>query len=45
MLFYVDNIQVLYYKDNKLHTSKVVKAMKKVYELQDIRDVEWFLRV
>jgi hypothetical protein len=45
VLFYVDDVQVLYYKDDKLYASKVVKAMKKAYELQDIRDVEWFLGV
>jgi hypothetical protein len=45
VLFYVNDVQVLYYKDDELYTSKVVKAMKKAYKLRDMGDVEWFLGV
>jgi hypothetical protein len=38
-MFYVDNVQVLYHKDNELRAAKVIKSIKEVYELRDIRDV------
>jgi hypothetical protein len=40
MLFYVDDVQVLYYKDDELHAIKIIKKMKAAYELRDIGDVE-----
>jgi hypothetical protein len=45
MLFYVDDVQVLYYKDDELHAIKIIKEMKAAYELRDMGDVEWFLGI
>jgi hypothetical protein len=45
VLFYVDDVQVLYHKDDELHAIKIIKEMKAAYELRDMGDVEWFLGV
>jgi hypothetical protein len=45
VMFYINNVQVLYYKDDKLYITQIIKIIKGVYKLYDIRDVEWFLRV
>jgi hypothetical protein len=38
-MFYVDDVQVLYYRDDELHAVKVIKSIKEAYELRDIGDV------
>jgi hypothetical protein len=45
VLFYVDDVQVLYYKDDELYAIKIIKEMKAAYELRDMGNVEWFLGV
>jgi hypothetical protein len=45
IMFYVNDIQVLYYKNDKLHAVKIVKSMKEAYELRDMGDVTWFLGI
>jgi hypothetical protein len=41
----MDNFQVLYYKDNEACTESIITRIKEVYELHDMRDIEWFLGV
>ena len=45
VIFYINDIQVLYYKDNELHTTQIIKAIKGIYKLYNIRDIEQFLEV
>jgi hypothetical protein len=45
VIFYMDNFQVLYYKDNEACAKSIIARIKEVYELHDIRDIEWFLGV
>ena len=39
VMFYVNDVQVLYHRDNELRTAKVIKSIKEVYELCDMGDV------
>jgi hypothetical protein len=45
VMFYVDDVQVLYHRNDELHAAKIVKSMKEAYELRDMGDVAWFLGV
>ncbi len=45
ILFYIDNIQVIYYKSDKALTQKIILGIKDTYKLRDLRDIKWFLRV
>ena len=45
IIFYINNVQVLYHKDNELHTIQIIKAIKGVYKLHNMGDVGWFLGV
>jgi hypothetical protein len=45
IIFYIDDFQVLYYKDNEARTKSIIAQIKEVYKLHDIRDIEWFLGV
>jgi hypothetical protein len=45
IMFYISDIQVLYYKNDEFHVIKIVKSIKEAYELRDMRDMAWFLRV
>jgi hypothetical protein len=45
IVFYIDDFQVLYYKDNEACAKLIIARIKEVYELYDIRDIEWFLEV
>jgi hypothetical protein len=36
---------VLYYKDNEARAELIIARIKEVYELYDMRDIEWFLGV
>ena len=44
-MFYVDDVQVLYHRDDELRAAKVIKSIKEAYELRDMGDVGWFLGV
>jgi hypothetical protein len=44
-MFYINDVQVLYYKDDKLHVTQIIKTIKGVYKLHDIGDIKWFLGV
>ncbi len=39
IIFYINNIQVLYYRNNKLYITKIIKLIKEVYKLYNIGDV------
>ncbi len=39
VIFYINNVQVLYYKNNELYIIKIIKSIKEVYKLYDIGDV------
>lgn len=45
VMFYVDDVQVLYYKDDEYLATKIIDSIKGAYELRDIGDVNWFLGV
>jgi hypothetical protein len=45
VMFYVDDVQVLYHRDDELRAAKVIKSIKEAYELRDMGDVGWFLGV
>jgi hypothetical protein len=45
VIFYINNFQVLYYKDNEARAKSIITRIKEVYELHDMRDIEWFLGV
>jgi hypothetical protein len=45
VMFYVDDVQVLYHKDDELHATQIIKTIKGAYELRDMGDAEWFLGV
>ncbi len=45
ILFYMDNIQVIYHKSNKALTQKIILGIKDTYKLRDLGDIKWFLRV
>ncbi len=45
ILFYVDDVQVIYYKDDRALAYKIIAGIKASYELRDMGDLEWFLGV
>jgi hypothetical protein len=45
VVFYVDDVQVLYHKEHAKEAEEVIKGLKSAYELRDLGDVEWFLGV
>jgi hypothetical protein len=45
ILFYVDDLQVLYYKDDEALATKFIREIERAYKLRDIKDVKWFLGV
>jgi hypothetical protein len=45
VVFYVDDVQVLYHKKNQKEAQEVIDGLKSAYEIRDLGDVEWFLGV
>jgi hypothetical protein len=45
VVFFVDDVQVLYHKRNQFRGEKFINELKKAYELRDMGDIEWFLGV
>ena len=45
VIFYMNDFQVLYHKDDKARAQLIITQIKIVYELYNIQDIEWFLRV
>jgi hypothetical protein len=40
IIFYIDDFQVLYYKDNKARAKLIIARIKEVYKLYNMRDIE-----
>jgi hypothetical protein len=40
IIFYIDDFQVLYYKDNEARAELIIARIKEVYKLHDIWDIE-----
>jgi len=45
VLFYVDDVQVLYHKRDQKAADEFVAGLKRAYELREMGPVEWFLGV
>ena len=45
MLFYIDDILVLYDKKDEKRVREVIDRMLEVYKIRDEGDVEWFLGI
>ncbi len=45
VVFYVDDVQVLYHKKNQKEAQEVIDRLKSAYEIRDLGDVKWFLGV
>jgi hypothetical protein len=45
ILFYVDDVQVIYHKSNKALARKIILGIKDTYKLRDLGDIKWFLGV
>ena len=45
ILFYVDDIQVMYHKNNEQAAKELIEGMKKSYELTELGDCKWFLGI
>ncbi len=39
VLFYIDNVLVIYYKSNQVYTKEIVLRINKVYKLRKIGDI------
>jgi hypothetical protein len=45
VLFYVDDIVILYHKNDEGKAEELIDGMKKAYELHELGDCKWFLGV
>jgi hypothetical protein len=45
VVFYIDDVQLLYYKDNEAEAQALLTGIKGAYKLHDLGDIKWFLRV
>jgi hypothetical protein len=45
ILFYVNDILYLYYKNNILNANEIIRAFKTKYKIKNERDVKWFLGI
>jgi hypothetical protein len=45
ILFYVDDILCLYYRNNISNANEIIRAFKTKYEIKDERGVKWFLGI
>jgi hypothetical protein len=45
VVFYVDDVQLLYHKDNQAEAQALLTGIKGAYELHNLGDVKWFLGV
>ena len=45
VLFYVDDVQVMFYKSDKALANKIIAKINTAYALYLIGEVEWFLGV
>jgi len=44
-MFYVDNVQVLYHRDDLAYTLVIITGLNQAYDLRELGDVKWFLGV
>ena len=44
-MFYIDDILVFYYKNTEKEALEIIASIKQVYELREIGDIKYFLRV
>jgi hypothetical protein len=45
VLFFIDDIQVIYNKSNTKAAERIIKGIRSIYELYKISDTKWFLGV
>ena len=45
ILFYINNIQVIFYKSNKALANKIITKINIAYAFYLIKEVKWFLKV
>ena len=45
IVFFVDDVLLLYHKDDELTAKRFLNELQKAYELRDMSDAEWFLGV
>ena len=44
-MFYIDDVQLLYHKDNQAEAEALLTGIKGIYKLYDLDDVKWFFGV
>jgi hypothetical protein len=44
-VFYVNNVQVLYHWTNKDKAQLFINKLKNVYNLHNLKNIKWFLKV
>jgi hypothetical protein len=45
IVFYVDDVQVLYHKSIETQAQELIQRLKGAYDLRDLGDIEWFLGI
>jgi hypothetical protein len=45
ILFYINNVQVIFYKNNKVLANKIIAKINIAYAFYLIKKVKWFLNV
>jgi hypothetical protein len=45
ILFYINNMQVIFYKSDKALANKIIAKINIAYTFYLIREVKWFLRI
>lgn len=45
VLFFVDDVQIIYHKSNEKLAEKITKGIEDAYELRTMGDTEWFLGI
>ncbi|TEY22196.1 hypothetical protein BOTCAL_1602g00020 [Botryotinia calthae] len=45
ILFFVNDFQIIYHKDNEIIAIKITDQIKTAYKLKDLGDTKWFLGI
>ena len=45
VVFYVDDVQVLYHRDDLAYAQAIITGLNQAYDLRELDDVKWFLGV
>jgi len=45
VVFFVDDVQIIYHRDDKAKAQELISNLKEAYELRDLGDIKWFLGV